>query len=48
MLHDQLGDGIMSAINFKLTVEKIKGNKREDRVFMTWTGKFLPPIELTA
>jgi cyanate lyase len=47
MLHEQLGDGIMSAINFKLTDEKIKGNKGEDRVLMTWNGKFLPPIELT-
>jgi len=35
----------MSAIDFKLSVEKIKGDKGEDRVAMTWNGKFLPHIE---
>jgi cyanate lyase len=48
IMHEQLGDGIMSAIDFKLTVEKIKGDKGEDRVLMTWNGKFLPHIEQTA
>ncbi len=48
IIHEQLGDGIMSAIDFKLTVEKIKGDKGEDRVLMTWNGKFLPHIEQTA
>jgi cyanate lyase len=31
-----------------LTVEKIKGDKGEDRLLMTWNGKFLPHIEQTA
>jgi cyanate lyase len=48
VMHEQLGDGIMSAIDFKLTVEKIKGDKGEDRVLTTWNGKFLPHIEQTA
>jgi cyanate lyase len=48
VMHEQLGDGIMSAIDFKLTVEKIKGAKGEDRVLMVWNGKFLAHIEQTA
>lgn len=45
VINEKFGDGIMSAIDFKLTVEKIKGDKGEDRVVMTWNGKFLPHIE---
>jgi cyanate lyase len=48
IMHEQLGDDNMSAIDFKLTVEKIKGDKGEDRLLMTWNGKFLPHIEQTA
>ncbi|HBP89301.1 MAG TPA: cyanase [Nitrospiraceae bacterium] len=48
IMHEQFGDGIMSAIDFKLTVEKVKGDKGEDRVVMTWNGKFLSHIEQTA
>ncbi|WP_447979938.1 cyanase [Candidatus Nitrospira bockiana] len=47
VIQEQFGDGIMSAIDFKLTVEKIKGSQGEDRVLMTWNGKFLPHIEQT-
>lgn len=47
VMNEQFGDGIMSAIDFKLTVEKTKGDKGEDRVVITWNGKFLPHIEQT-
>ena len=47
VLHEKFGDGIMSAIDFKFTVDKIKGSQGEDRVVMTWNGKFLPHIEQT-
>ncbi|RMH37683.1 MAG: hypothetical protein D6690_02280 [Nitrospirae bacterium] len=47
IIHEQFGDGIMSAIDFKITIKKIKGAQGEDRVFMTWNGKFLPHIEQT-
>ncbi|RMH34225.1 MAG: cyanase [Nitrospirae bacterium] len=47
IIHEQFGDGIMSAIDFKITIEKIKGAQGEDRVLMTWNGKFLPHIEQT-
>ncbi len=47
IINEKFGDGIMSAIDFKLTVDKIQGNKGEDRVVITWNGKFLPHIEQT-
>ncbi len=47
IIHDKFGDSIMSAIDFKLTVEKTKGSQGEDRVFITWNGKCLPHIEQT-
>jgi cyanate lyase len=45
IIHEQFGDGIMSAIDFRFTIKKVKGSAGEDRVLMTWNGKFLPHIE---
>jgi len=45
IIHEQFGDGIMSAIDFRFTIKKVKGSLGEDRVLMTWNGKFLPHIE---
>jgi cyanate lyase len=47
VIQEQFGDGIMSAIDFKLSIQKIKGSQGEDRVLMTWNGKFLPHVEQT-
>lgn len=47
IINEKFGDGIMSAIDFKLTLDKIQGSKGEDRVVITWNGKFLPYIEQT-
>ncbi len=47
VMNEKFGDGIMSAIDFKLTVDKIKGSAGEDRVVITWNGKFLAHIEQT-
>jgi len=47
VIHEQFGDGIMSAIDFRFSIKKIKGSQGEDRVLMTWNGKFLPHIEQT-
>jgi cyanate lyase len=47
VIHEMFGDGIMSAIDFKFTIQKVKGSQGEDRVLMTWNGKFLPHIEQT-
>ena len=47
VIHEKFGVGIMSAIDFKFTVDKIKGSAGEDRVVLTWNGKFLPHIEQT-
>ena len=48
VVHERFGDGIMSAIDFRFSIKKIKGTHGEDRVLMTWNGKFLPHIEQTA
>lgn len=41
LIHEQFGDGIMSAINFNLTVER-RADPQGDRVVVTFDGKFLP------
>ena len=41
MIHEKFGDGIMSAIDFDLFVERIPDPKG-DRVKVSMTGKFLP------
>jgi cyanate lyase len=41
VIQEQLGDGIMSAIDFSLTVAK-QEDPKGDRVVVTMNGKFLP------
>ena len=41
LIGEQFGDGIMSAINFSVNVEK-KSHPSGDRVVVTFDGKFLP------
>jgi cyanate lyase len=41
MIHEKFGDGIMSAIDFDLYVERISDPKG-DRVKVSMSGKFLP------
>ncbi len=41
LIHEQFGDGIMSAINFSLDLQK-KEHPSGDRVVVTFDGKFLP------
>jgi cyanate lyase len=41
VIHEKFGDGIMSAIDFTLDVEKVEDPKG-DRVQVTMNGKFLP------
>jgi cyanate lyase len=45
IIDEELGDGIMSAIGFYATVEKLKGKDGEDRVLISLNGKFLPHTE---
>lgn len=40
LIHEQFGDGIMSAINFSVNIEK-KPHPGGDRVVVTMDGKFL-------
>ena len=41
LIHEQFGDGIMSAINFSVDLQK-KTHPSGDRVVVTMDGKFLP------
>ena len=41
LIHEEFGDGIMSAINFGFTVRRLEDEKG-DRVEITLNGKFLP------
>lgn len=41
MIHEKFGDGIMSAIDFTMDIEK-KADPAGDRVIVTFDGKFLP------
>jgi cyanate lyase len=41
LIHELFGDGIMSAIDFEMDIEKIEDPKG-DRVKITYNGKFLP------
>ena len=44
IMNEKFGDGIMSAIDFRLTIDKVTGYKGEDRMVVTMNGKFLPHI----
>jgi cyanate lyase len=41
LIHEEFGDGIMSAINFRFDVQRVP-NPAGDRVVVTLDGKFLP------
>lgn len=41
LIHEKFGDGIMSAIDFQMNIEK-KPDPKGDRVLITLDGKFLP------
>ncbi|MGV0026710.1 cyanase [Phormidesmis priestleyi] len=41
VIHEKFGDGIMSAIDFTLDIEK-EADPKGDRVVITMNGKFLP------
>jgi cyanate lyase len=40
LIHEEFGDGIMSAINFRLSVQR-RPDPQGDRVIVTFDGKFL-------
>jgi len=44
IMNEKFGDGIMSAIDFRLTIDKVTGDKGEDRMVVTMNGKLLPHI----
>ncbi|MEV7803896.1 cyanase [Microbispora sp. NPDC088329] len=42
LVHEQFGDGIISAINFKLDVKKVPDPEGGERAVITFDGKYLP------
>lgn len=42
LVHEQFGDGIISAINFKMDIKKVADPEGGDRAVITLDGKFLP------
>lgn len=44
IMNEKFGDGIMPAVDFYITVDKIVGAKGKDRMVVTMNGKFLPHI----
>mmetsp|Transcript_8985 Transcript_8985/g.11322 ORF Transcript_8985/g.11322 Transcript_8985/m.11322 type:complete len:181 (-) Transcript_8985:439-981(-) len=48
IVNEKFGDGIMSAIDYYMSVKEIKGVKGERRVVITLNGKFLPFIQMNA
>ncbi|KAL3648754.1 hypothetical protein CASFOL_005157 [Castilleja foliolosa] len=47
IINEDFGDGIMSAIDFYCSVDKVKGVDGKDRVVLTLDGKYLPHSEQT-
>lgn len=39
LINEEFGDGIMSAIDFYCTLDKMKGNEGESRVVITFNGE---------
>jgi cyanate lyase len=42
LVHEKFGDGIISAINFRLDIQKVADPEGGDRAVITLNGKFLP------
>ena len=42
LVHEEFGDGIISAINFKLDLKKVEDPEGGSRAVITLDGKFLP------
>ncbi|MFZ4833043.1 cyanase [Rouxiella sp. Mn2063] len=42
LVHEQFGDGIISAINFKLNIDKVPDPEGGHRAVITLDGKYLP------
>ncbi|MGW7531358.1 cyanase [Amycolatopsis sp. NPDC054798] len=42
LIHEQFGDGIISAINFRLDVQKVPDPEGGERAVITLDGKYLP------
>ncbi|RMI33452.1 cyanase [Nocardia stercoris] len=44
LIHEQFGDGIISAVNFRLDVQKVADPDGGERAVITLDGKYLPAV----
>lgn len=42
LFHEKFGDGIVSAINFKLDIQKVPDPEGGERALITLNGRYLP------
>jgi cyanate lyase len=42
LVHEKFGDGIISAINFRLDIQKVQDPEGGERAIITLNGKYLP------
>ena len=42
LVHEKFGDGIISAINFRMNIEKVEDPEGGHRALITLSGKYLP------
>ncbi|MFH8596432.1 cyanase [Streptomyces rimosus] len=42
LIHEQFGDGIISAVNFRLDIQKVEDPEGGSRAVITLDGKYLP------
>lgn len=42
LIHEQFGDGIISAVNFRLDIRKVEDPEGGSRAVITLDGKYLP------
>jgi hypothetical protein len=42
LVHEKFGDGIISAINFKLDIQKVENPEGGERAIITLNGEYLP------
>ena len=42
LIHEKFGDGVISAINFRLDVKKVDDPEGGSRAVITLNGKYLP------
>ena len=45
LINEECGDGAMSSVDFFVTLDKVKNSMNEDRLIISFNGKFIPHTE---